>query len=71
MIRMKGSQIIRGIGRRRRTIRETIKKDPKMNELDRNMVSDRTLCRRLIHIADPVQWDEIWLLLYLNMSYYV
>jgi len=56
---MEGSQIIRGIGRRRRTKRETIQKDLKINELDRNMVFDRTLWRRLIHIADPTQRDKI------------
>jgi len=34
---MKDSQISRGRGRPRKTIRETIKKDLGINELDRNM----------------------------------
>jgi hypothetical protein len=49
---MEDSQIIRGRGRPRKTIRETIKKDLETNELDRNMVCDRTLCRRLIHVVN-------------------
>jgi hypothetical protein len=43
---MEGSQITRGRGRPRKTIRETIKKDLETNELDRNMVCDRRLWRR-------------------------
>jgi len=50
---MEGSQIIRGQGRPRKTLRETLKKDLEINELDRNMVYDRTLWCRLIHVADP------------------
>jgi len=50
---MEGSQITRGRGRPRKTIRETIKKDLDVNELERNMVFDRTLCLCLVHIADP------------------
>jgi hypothetical protein len=26
------------------------------------MVFDRTLCRCLIHVADPTLWDKAWLL---------
>jgi len=40
---MKDSQITRGRGRPRKTIRETIRKDLEINELDQNMVYDRTL----------------------------
>ena len=50
---MEESQIKRGRGRPRKTIRETIKKDLEVNELDPNMVHDRTLWRHLIHVADP------------------
>jgi hypothetical protein len=46
---MEDSQIPRGRGRPRKTIR----KDLVINELDRNMVYDRTLWRYLIHVADP------------------
>jgi len=35
---MMDSHITRGRGRPRKTIRETIKKDLKINELDRNVV---------------------------------
>jgi len=38
------SQITRGRGRLRKTIRETIEKDLEINELDRDMMYDRTLC---------------------------
>jgi len=51
--RMKDSQITRGRGRLRKTIRETIKKGLYINELDPNMVYDITLWRNLIHLADP------------------
>ena len=36
-----GSQITRGRGRPRKTIRETIKKDLEINELEKDMFSDR------------------------------
>jgi len=36
--KMMDSRITRGRGRPRKTIRETIKKDLKINELDRNIV---------------------------------
>lgn len=37
---MEDSQITRGKGRPRKTIRETIRKDLEINELDQNMVYD-------------------------------
>ena len=50
---MEESQVKRGRGRPKKTIRETIRKDLEVNELDPNMVFDRTLWRHLIHVADP------------------
>jgi len=50
---MEDGQITTDIGRPRKTIRETIKKDPEINELDQNMIYDRTLLRNLIHVAEP------------------
>ena len=50
---MEESQVKRGRGRTRKTIRETIRKDLEINELDLNLVYDRTLWRHLIHVADP------------------
>jgi hypothetical protein len=50
---MEGSQITRDRGRPRKTIGETITKYLEINELNRNMVLDRTLWRRLIHVANP------------------
>jgi hypothetical protein len=41
--RTKGSQITRGKGRLRKTITETIKKYLEINELDKDMIHDRTL----------------------------
>ena len=41
------------VGRPRKTIRETIRKDLEVNELDPNLVYDKTLWRHLIHVADP------------------
>jgi len=49
---MVDSQINRGGRRPRKTIRETIRKDLEINELDRNMMYDRTLWRNLIHKLD-------------------
>jgi len=52
---MEESQVKRGRGRLRKTIRETIIKDLEVNELDPNLVYDRTLLRHLnlIHVVDP------------------
>lgn len=55
---MEGSQITSGRGRPEKTIRETIKTDLEINELDRNMAYDRTLWCSLIHVANPTQWDK-------------
>jgi len=60
---MEESQVRRGRGRTRKTIRETIRKDLEVNELDPNLVFNRTLWRHLIHVADPTSWDKAWLLL--------
>ena len=49
---MEDGQITRGRGRPRKTITETIRKDLEINNLDQNMVYDRTLWRNLIHVAD-------------------
>ncbi|KEH27128.1 hypothetical protein MTR_6g086840 [Medicago truncatula] len=46
---MEESQVKRGRERPRKTIRETIRKDLEVNELDPNLVYDRTLWRHLIH----------------------
>jgi len=50
---MEESHVKRGRGRPKKTIRETIRKDSDVNELDSNLVYDRTLCRNLIRVADP------------------
>ena len=50
---MEESHVKRGRGRPKKTIRETIRKDLEVNELDSNLVYDRTLWRNLIHVADP------------------
>ncbi|RZC03247.1 2-keto-3-deoxy-L-rhamnonate aldolase [Glycine soja] len=50
---MERRQTIRGRGRPKKTIREVIKKDLELNDLDRSMILDRTLWRKLIHVADP------------------
>ncbi|RZB42906.1 hypothetical protein D0Y65_053489 [Glycine soja] len=50
---MERRQTIRGRGRPKKTIREVIKKDLELHDLDRSMVLDRTLWRKLIHVADP------------------
>ncbi|KAH1221810.1 hypothetical protein GmHk_12G035141 [Glycine max] len=49
---MERRQTIRGRGRPKKTIREVIKKDLELNDLDRSMVLDRTLWQKLIHVAD-------------------
>jgi len=50
---MEESQVKRGRGRHRKTIRETIRNDLEVNKLDLNMIYDRTLWRHLVHVADP------------------
>lgn len=45
---MEDRQFTRGIGRARKTIRETNKKDLEITEMDMNMVYDRTLLRALV-----------------------
>ncbi|KAH1264649.1 Craniofacial development protein 2 [Glycine max] len=50
---MERRQTIRGRGRPKKTIRGVIKKDLEINGLDRSMVLDRTLWRKLIHVTDP------------------
>ncbi|KAH1255384.1 hypothetical protein GmHk_04G011554 [Glycine max] len=54
---MERRQTIRGRGRPKKTTREVIKKDLELNDLDRSMVLDRTLWRKLIH--DPKEWPII------------
>jgi len=49
---MEESQVKRGKGRPRKTIRETIRRDLEVNVSDRNFVYDITLWRHLIHVAD-------------------
>jgi hypothetical protein len=48
------SQVTRVRGRPRKTIRETIRKGLEINELEKDMVFDRTLWHRLIHVADSI-----------------
>ena len=50
---MEESRVKRGRERPKKTIRETIRIDLEVNELDPNMIFDRTLWRHLIHVADP------------------
>jgi len=50
---MEESHVNRGRGRPKKTIRETIRKDLVVIELDSNLVYDRTRWRNLIHVADP------------------
>lgn len=49
---------------------QTIKKDLEIDELDRDMIYDRTLSCCLIHIADSTKWDKDWLLLLLLYCLY-
>lgn len=50
---MKRSQTTRGKRRHRKVIREVIKKDLEINNLDRSMLLNRTLWHILIHVTDP------------------
>ena len=50
---MEESQVKRGRWRPKKTIRETIRKDLEVNELDPNLVYDRTIWRNLIHVYRP------------------
>lgn len=44
--------IIRVMGKPIKTIREVIKEDIKIKDLDKSMVIDRTTWKKLIHVAD-------------------
>jgi hypothetical protein len=50
---MESRRITRGKGRPRKTITKTIKKDLVINELDRDMIYDRTLWWCLIDVIGP------------------
>lgn len=52
LVKMKDSQITRGRAKLRKIIRETIKKDLEINELDWNMVYDRILWCHLFYVAN-------------------
>lgn len=60
---MERSQRDVGRGRLRKIIREVVKKDLEINNLDKSMVRNRTLWRKLIYVVDPTQCDKAWLLL--------
>ena len=49
---IKHSHLTRGKGRPRPTIRETIRKNLEITELNSNMAYDRTLRCNLIHVAN-------------------
>jgi len=51
---MEESQIKRGRGKPRKTIRVTIRKDLEVNEFNPNIVYDRTLWCNLIHVPTPL-----------------
>jgi hypothetical protein len=48
---MEESQVKKGRGRPGKIIRKTIRKDLEVNELDPNLIYNRTLWRNLIHVA--------------------
>ena len=48
--RIEGSQVTRGRGRPRKTIRKGLE----INELEKDMVFDRTIWRRLINVSDSI-----------------
>jgi len=50
---MEESHVKRGRGRPKKTIREAIKKDLEVSELDSSLIYDRTLWHNLIHVAVP------------------
>jgi len=50
---MDDSPGVRGRGRPKRTIKEQIQSDLKVNELNPQMIYDRAQWRCLIHVADP------------------
>lgn len=50
--KMEGSQVTRGSGKLRKTIREAIRKNLEINELEKDIVFDKRLWRHLIHVTD-------------------
>jgi len=50
---IEGSQITRCKSRSIKSIKETIKNDLRINEMEKNMIFDRTSMASLINIVDP------------------
>ncbi|KAF1880112.1 hypothetical protein Lal_00022241 [Lupinus albus] len=63
---MEASPVPRGRGKLRKLIGEMIKKDLQLNALSMNMIYDRTLWRRSIHVTSPPNEIDAWLLLLYN-----
>jgi len=55
---LEDTQTTRGRGRPRKNIKEVIKKDLNINELDKNMPYDITLWCKLIHAPNLTCWDK-------------
>lgn len=47
-------KLVIGRGRSRKTLRETINKDLKINELERTMLLDKILCLLFIYVVDLI-----------------
>lgn len=47
-------KLVRGRGRSRKTLRETINKDLKINEFERTMLLDKMLCLLFIYVVDLI-----------------
>lgn len=47
-------KLVKGRGRSRKTLRETINKDLKINELERTMLLDKIVCLLFIYVVDLI-----------------
>ena len=54
---------IRNRGRPKRTLDKVIQIDMLVKGLSPGMTSDRANWRRVIHVADPLKWDKVYVVI--------
>ena len=60
---MEREPYIRNRGRPKRTLDEVIQRDMVVKNLSVGMTRDRAKWRRVIHVADPFEWDKVYVVI--------
>ena len=60
---------IRNRGRPKRTLDEVIQRDMVVKNLSSGMTRDRAKWRRVIHIANPIEWDKVYVVIILLLYF--